>query len=412
MPVYASPDLSANGLEITYLFTTFPKTTEMFLQREIAALRAKGVLLRIHSMWGGGGVFRGITVEAFNKWRLFELLWLIPYESWRRPEVLRQVLRGLVTRRAPSWINFWENMLGAGFACIYARSFRRNPPGLIHAAWSGAPATAAWLLWRLDGHRFTAGAHAYDVFEHGGDWWLREKLEAALLVHTSTELARAALIDRGVSADKVVCIRSGLERLPVLKALRSSRSPLHLLSLARLVEKKGLDRQLRIHAALKAAGVDFVARIVGDGPLRQKLERLAGHLGVADRVTFVGEVPPHEVWEHLDWSDVLLHTGVVAPSGDRDGLPNVIAEAMAAGVPVVTSPTAGTTEAVTDGATGVVLPVDCPEAWVNALRRLSMDDGYCDALRRAARAWIEANFDVSSNTERLLRRLESVAAAP
>jgi hypothetical protein len=60
----------------------------------------------------------------------------------------------------------------------------------------------------------------------------------------------------------------------------------------------------------------------------------------------------------------------------------------------------------------VVLPVDCPEAWVNALRRLSMDDGYCDALRRAARAWIEANFDVSSNTERLLRRLESVAAAP
>jgi colanic acid/amylovoran biosynthesis glycosyltransferase len=412
LPVYSPPDLSANGLAITYLFTTFPKTTEMFLQREIAALRAKGVRLKIHSMWGGGGVFRGIKVEAFNKWRLLELLWLIPYESWRRPEVLRQLLRGLATRRPPSWINFWENMLGAGFACVYARSFRRNPPGLIHAAWSGAPATAAWLLWRLDGHRFTTGAHAYDVFEHGGDWWLREKLEGAVLVHTSTEVARGALIGRGISGEKVVCIRSGLDRLPVLKALRSSRTPLHLLSLARLVDKKGLDRQLRIHAALKAAGVDFVARIVGDGPLRQKLERLAGHLGVADRVTFVGEVPPHEVWEHLDWSDVLLHTGVVAPSGDRDGLPNVIAEAMAAGVPVVTSPTAGTTEAVTDGATGLVLPVDRPEAWVEALRRLSTDDAFCDALRLKARSWIEVNFDVRTNTERLLRRLEEAAAAP
>jgi len=362
-------------------------------------------------MWGGGGAFRGIEIETFNKWRLLELLWLIPYESWRRPDVLLQLLRGLATRRAPSWINFWENMLGAGFACLYARSYRRSPPGLIHAAWSGAPATAAWLLWRLDGHRFTAGAHAYDIFENGGDWWLREKLEAAVFVHTSTEIAREALIARGVRADKVICIRSGLERLPALKPLRSSRVPLHLLSIARLVEKKGLDRQLRIYAALNSAGVDFSARIVGDGPLKPKLEKLAGHLGVAERVTFVGHVPPHEVWEHLDWSDVLIHTGVVAPSGDRDGLPNAIAEAMAAGVPVVTSPVAGTTEAVSDGATGVVLPVDRPDAWVGVLRRLSSDDAFCDALRLPARSWVEANFDVRTNTERLLRRLEEAAAA-
>ena len=402
--------MNSDSPEITYLFTTFPKPTEMFLQREIAALRQKGVRLRIHSMWGGGGVFRGIEVETLNKWRLLELIWLIPYESWRRPQVLRQLLHGLVTRRPPSWLNFWENMLGAGFACLNARRYRRNPPGLLHAAWSGGPATAAWLLWRLDGHRFTAGAHAYDVFEHGGDWWLLEKLEAASLIHTTTELARDALISRGIRAEKVVCIRSGLERLPAVKALRSSRVPLHVLSLARLVEKKGLDRQLRIYAALRAAGVEFRARIVGDGPLRQKLERLAGMLGVADLVTFTGQVPPHEVWEHLAWADVLLHTGIVAESGDRDGLPNVIAEAMAAGVPVVTSPTAGTTEAVIDGITGIVLPVDRPDSWVAVLRRLSSDDAFCESLRRPARGWVEENFDVRMNTERLLKRLVAAAA--
>ncbi len=401
--------MNNEGPEITYIFTTFPKTTEMFLQREIAALRAKGVRLRIYSMWGGGGRFRGVPVESFSKWRLFELLWLIPYEWARRPDVMRQLLRGLARRRAPSWINFWENMLGAAFACVYARSFRRNPPGLIHAAWSGGPATAAWLLGRMNGSRFTAGAHAYDVFEHGGDWWLTEKLQAAVFVHTSTELARDALVARGVEPTKVVCIRSGLDRLPALKPLHASRHPLHIVSLARLVEKKGIDRQLRIYAALKASGVEFKARIVGDGPLRPKLEKLAGHLGLADRVTFVGQVPSQEVWGHLDWSDVLLHTGVVAPSGDRDGLPNVIAEAMAAGVPVVTSPTAGTTEAVKDGVTGVVLPVDPPEPWVAVLRRLSADDGYCELLRRNARAWVEGNFDIRANTDRLLQRLEEAA---
>ncbi|MFZ1056621.1 MAG: glycosyltransferase [Opitutaceae bacterium] len=401
--------MNTDGPVITYLFTTFPKTTEMFLQREISALKARGVRLRIHSMWGGGGTFRGIEVESFSKWRLLELFWLIPYETWRRPDIMKQLLRGLATRRPPSWLNFWENMLGAGFACVYARAFRRNPPSLIHAAWSGAPATASWLLWRMDGHRFSAGAHAYDVFEHGGDWWLLDKLKWAVFVHTSTEVARDALIARGLPPDKVICIRSGIDRLPALKALRASRAPLHVLSVARLVEKKGLDRQLKVYAALKAAGVEFSARIVGDGPLRPKLEKLAGHLGLADRVTFVGHVPHHEVWDHMDWADVLLHTGVVAPSGDQDGLPNVIGEAMAAGVPVVTSPTAGTTEAVTDGVTGVVLPVDRPEAWVSALRRISTDDDLCEGLRKAARAWIEANFDVRVNTDRLLTRLEAAA---
>jgi glycosyltransferase involved in cell wall biosynthesis len=402
--------LNSDGPVITYLFTTFPKTTEMFLQREIAALKARGVRLRIHSMWGGGGVFRGIEVESFSKWRLLELLWLLPYESWRRPEVLRELLRGLARRRPPSWINFWENMLGAGFACVYARSFRRSPPALVHAAWGGAPATAAWLLWRLDGWRFTAGAHAYDVFENGGDWWLTEKLERAEFIHTSTDLARNALVARGIAPERVVCIRSGLERLPSLGPIHPSRSPLHILALARLVEKKGLDHQLRIYAALRAAGLEFNARIVGDGPLRQRLERLAGHLGIADRVTFAGQVPPHEVWEHLGWADVLLHTGVVAPSGDRDGLPNVIAEAMAAGVPVVTSPTAGTTEAVSDGLTGIVLPVDHPEAWVPVLRRLATDDAHYESLRRQARAWVEEHFDVRVNTDRLLRRFEAAIA--
>lgn len=77
------------------------------MQREIIAMRAHGVSLRIYSLWGGGGSFRGLPVARFNKWKLLTLLWMIPYESWRRPAVLRQVLRGLVTRRPPSWINFW-----------------------------------------------------------------------------------------------------------------------------------------------------------------------------------------------------------------------------------------------------------------------------------------------------------------
>lgn len=396
---------------IAYLFTTFPKSTETFLQREIIAMRTHGVPMRLYSLWGGGGSFRGLPVTRFNKWRLFTLIWMIPYESFRRPEVLRQVVYGLFTRRPPSWLNFWENMLGAGFACLFAREFRKNPPALVHATWGGAPATAAWLLWRLDGHRFSAGAHAYDLYEHGGDWWLNEKLAHAAFVHTSTLMGCRSLLERGLPADRAICIRRGLERLHPLKPLRASRSPLQIVCVARLVEKKGLDHQLRVYAALKAAGVSFQARIVGEGPLRPALEKLAGHLGVAADVTFIGHLPQHEVWTQLGWADVLLHTGVIAPSGDRDGLPNVIPEAMSVGVLVLTSPTAGTTEAIMQGVTGLVAPVDSAEAWVSALRRFSTDDVFAEKLRGEARRWVEENFDAHKNAGRLLQQFERVIAS-
>lgn len=374
-------------------------------------MRAHGVNLRLYSLWGGLSSFRGLPVTRFNKWRLLTLFWMIPYEGWRRPEVLKQVLHGLFTRRPPSWINFWENMLGAGFACLFAGGFRKNPPALVHAAWGGAPATAAWLLWRLDGHRFSAAAHAYDIYEHGGDWWLNDKLEHAAFIHTSTEMGRAALVARGISADKILPIRRGLDRLPKLKRLRSSREPLHLICVARLVEKKGLDHQLRIYAALRAAGVPFQARIVGDGPLRPALEKMAGLLGIAADLTFCGHLAQHEVWEQFEWADVLLHTGVIAPSGDRDGLPNVIPEAMSCGVLVVTSPTAGTTEAICDGVSGIVIPQDAPARWVAALRQLAIDDVGAEKFRAAARQWVEVNFDAHKNAARLLQQFEATIAS-
>lgn len=407
---HAGPTLKSEKPVIAYLFTTFPKPTETFLQREVTALLAQGVDLRIYSLWGGGGTFRGLPVTRFPKWKLLTLLWMIPYESARRPEVLRETLHGLFTRLAPSWLNFWENMLGAGFACLYAGHFRQLRPAHVHAAWGGAPATAAWLLWRLGGHCYSAAAHAYDIYEHGGDWWLREKLEHAKFVHTSTEMGRFSLLERGLEPGRVVCIRRGLDQMPVLKPLRALRIPLRLLCVARLVEKKGLRHQLQIYAALQKAGVEFSARIVGDGPLREELEQVAGRLGIASRVAFLGHLPQHEVWAQLEWADVLLHSGIIAVSGDRDGLPNVIPEAMSIGVLVVTSPVAATTEAVYDMETGLVAPVTSTEAWVRALQRLAKDDALAEALRRNARAWVDENYDAHKNARRLRELLDQAMA--
>jgi len=387
---------------IAYLFTTFPKSSEIFLQREVFAMNRRGARLRIYSLWGGKNDFLGLPVRTFNKWRLLELLWIIPWLAITRWDVFGILLRGLLTRRPPSWINFWENMLGAGFAGVFHREFKKNPPALIHATWSGAPATAAWCLSRLNAIPYSAAAHAYDIYEHGGDWWLNEKLATPLFIHTSTAMAKQSLIARGVRPDLIHVIRRGLTVFPPARPLRPERrASLRIVSVGRLVEKKGFRRQLRIYAALSEAGQSFEARIIGEGPLLNELKQLATALGLAEAVTFLGTLTPDKVREQLAWADILLHTGVVARSGDRDGLPNVIPEAMSAGVMVVTSPVAATTEAITDGLTGLVADVETPDAWVTALRRLATDDALAQTLRAQARHWAEENFDAHKNAARL-----------
>ncbi|MFI5335876.1 MAG: glycosyltransferase [Opitutales bacterium] len=387
---------------VALLFTTFPKTSETFLQRDVAALQSQGLSLRLYSLWGGGGEFRGLPVRTFNKWRLLPLfLFIIPWNCLRRPRIVSDLFAGVLRRRPPAWLNFWENMLGAGFAGCFYGEFRRNPPALVHGAWAGAPATAGWLLWRILGLPYSTGAHAYDLYEHGGDWWLMEKVQLARFVQTSTDMGRRRLLERGAPPEKIHVIRRGLETFPGFKPLRPSRHPLRLICVARLVPKKGFDHQLAIYAALRDAGFAFEARILGDGPLRQHLEEELARRRLADCVQLLGYVPQAEVWRQLVWADVLLHTGVIAPSGDRDGLPNVIPEAMAAGVLVVTSPVSATTEAVHQERTGLVADVDLPVAWQVALQRLATDDELAERLRLEARRWVEENYDAHRNTAAL-----------
>ena len=405
-----SGELAEKPISVAYLFTTFPKTSEAFLQRDVAAIQARGIRVRLYSLWGGGGEFRGTKVEALPRWWFFvTLLWWIPYESARYPAMLWELIVNVWGRRPPSGLNFWENMLGAGFTTCFVHRFRRDPPDVVYAAWTGAPATAAWLIWRVLGIPYGTGAHAYDLYEHGGDWWLMEKVALARFAHTSTELGRRTLLERGADATKLVDVRRGLDVFPEFKPLRTPRRPLRLVCVARLVPKKGLADQLRIYAALRDAGLEFSARIVGQGELRAKLEDEMARLGLGEQVIFTGEVAPAEVWAHLGWADVLLHTGVVSPSGDRDGLPNVIPEAMAAGTLVLTSPAAATTEAIQHETTGLVAEVARPGEWVAALRRLAGDDALADRLRAAARRWTEENYDAHRNAARLQTCLEHAA---
>ncbi|MGF1482929.1 MAG: glycosyltransferase [Opitutales bacterium] len=411
-PPPAQASKAANGTTIVFLCTTFPKPTETFLQRDLRGLLAQGLTLEIHSLWGGQAQWEGQRVRRFSRLRLLELLWKLPYWALRRPATLARTLEQVWSRPLPDTLNFSETAMGLAYAIVQAGRFQQKPPALFHGAWATMPATAAWLLGRLTQRPYSFGAHAYDVFRHGGDWLLPEKLRHAALVHTSTSSARDELRRRGARDERLLLSRRGLNAFPPLKPLRRPREPLRLLSVGRLVNKKGYRRQLWIYRALLEAEVPFEARIVGGGPLRAELERMVGYLGLKARVALLGALPGPRAQEEFVWADLFLFTGRIAPNGDRDGLPNVIPEAMAHGLPVITTPIAGTTEAIEDGRRGQVLPLSeeaHAPAWVEILQRLATDDALAERWRAEARAWVEERFNAERNTQALATGLRRAA---
>ena len=398
------------GGRIAYLCTTFPVASETFIQREVRALRELGADLEVWSLWGGQRDFEGTPVRLlpFAPTLPRVLLHRLPWAVARRAAALDEAWSLSNARPVPSALNLGETLWGWAAALSLADHFQRNRPALIHGIWATMPATTAWLLGSWLGIPGSMGAHAYDVFEDGGDSLLDQKVAQASWIHTSTEQTRQRLLRLGADPQKVTLIRRGLNHFPPCRPPRPQRATLRLLSVGRLVEKKGYRDLLERYAWLRQRGLSFEARIVGDGPLRPTLDSRLAHLGLSATVRLDGALGQNEVGEALDWADVFVFGGKVAPSGDRDGLPNVIPEAMAAGVPVVATPMEGVREAITDRQTGLLCqPGDGP-GWWQALRSLQTDDALYDRLRRAARQWVECSFSARRNSAQWLERARAV----
>jgi glycosyltransferase involved in cell wall biosynthesis len=182
-----------------------------------------------------------------------------------------------------------------------------------------------------------------------------------------------------------------------------------LLSVGRLVPKKGHDHQLAATGLLKSWGVPFALRIVGDGPLRDKLQRRVDHDGLGDLVTLCGALLPERVEEEYRWADIFWHTGVIDSQGDRDGIPNVIPEAFAYCLPVISSRMAGPMEAVQHETTGLIVDVSDTAALASAVKRLADDPALRQQLGDSGRQWVEQNFLITRNTEILARAFHDVS---
>jgi len=391
---------------IVYICATFPVTSEQFVRREVDVLLQDDVDVELVSLWGGDAFYQGVPIRRFNKWSLFKLIWMLPYVFTVYAHVLLPSAVKIARVRPPSRINFIETMLGFGYAICNFHRYLKNPPMLYHGIWATAPTSAAMMLSHLTRVPFTMGAHAYDVFQDGGDWFLREKIEQACVIRSSTMNTLQRLRSLGAPLSKLHLVRRGLVPIPEFRVQRDApREPIRLLSIGRLVEKKGFFFLLRICRELKQRKIPFELRIIGAGSLNQELRDYRTKLGLLSEVEFWGVLPYEEVKAQYAWADLFMFCGRVSRRGDRDGLPNVIGEAMAYGVGVFTTDVGGTVEAISYGESGYVLPYGDVEPWIERIRFWMHDQETPFHICRNARAWVESNFDGERNARQHLTYL-------
>jgi len=277
----------------------------------------------------------------------------------------------------------------------------------LHAHFSHGATTVTWLASLITGLPFSFTAHAKDIYCESLNpaGLLSRKMDAAEFVVTCTEANRKHL--QGFSATPVHCIYHGLNadfsRLLREQASAPKRNRhLRVLAVGRLVSKKGFDTLIEACAILKSAGVSFETVIAGEsGEQELELRNRITHHGLETHIHLVGPRTQAQLLREYQQATVFCLPCRVLKNGDRDGIPNVLMEAMSCGLPVVTTDVSGIPELVRNSVNGLLVPPDDPEAMAEALQHLFRDPLFAEALGNEAVKTIRENFDGEVTTNEL-----------
>ena len=395
-------------LTVGYVVSTWPRLSQTFVLTEVVALERSGVPLRIFSVKDPGGEPVHAKVDQVRA----EVTYLSFRCAWKH--IVRANLR--LARNLPGRYGraLWH-AIGYGRFGIVRRFFQAGylasllldePVGHLHAHFATAPTLVAMFVSELTGIPYTFTAHARDIYVDTQHRLLRKEIDQARAVVTVSEYNREYL-KREISPSsngKIHCIYNGLDLddFDFHWPRASDPGPPVILSVARLIRKKGLEDLIQAAAILKQRGRVFKMEIVGSGPLRNALENQVSQLSLSDCVKFSGAQPQESVSAAYGRASIFALPCIVTEDGDRDGIPTVVLEAMASGVPVVSTPVSGIPELIDSFRDGVLVPPNDPFTLAHALDLLLSDPELRDYLARSARVKIESEFLVEQSSKQLL----------
>ena len=390
---------------IAYIVSLFPVLRETFISREIVELERRGIEVLVVSLRPGGqsvgererpkatvlhapycsrAVLAGAGAEfGRHPLRVMREIWYITRELAARP---RRVLKFLVV--VP------KSLYLAGL-------FRRKGVRHVHAHWATVPTTCALFISRLCEVPYSFSAHAWDIFTEGNELLLAEKMAQAERVFVCTRFSRERLIALGGSREKIELMYHGIEMDRYAFVADKPLAPPLVVAGGSLTPQKGLDDLLAALGRLRRQGVEFRAKIFGEGPEHGRLAKMAREEGLEEWLQFIGTLQHEAVIGLMQEAAVFVMPSKAGGGGYTDGLPNVVAEAMACGAAVVGTRFAGIPELIEDGRTGILAAAGDPVGLAEGIGRCLGDRVLRARLAAAARATVEVVFDVRKNVRPL-----------
>jgi glycosyltransferase involved in cell wall biosynthesis len=303
--------------------------------------------------------------------------------------------------------NFW-----AAFCAFHlAQCFLEEDIHHIHAPWACGPATAAWVASLLTKIPFSFSARAWDI--NPPDGAIKAKTEAASFVRCESAHNRRYMARfNGGNADKIHVIHNPVTLKDVRRATVRMKQTCKLLAVGRLVEKKGFHHLINACGMLSGDGTAFHLKIAGDGPGKRRLKALARKRHVDRRVEFLGHIPHDRISNLMRNADIFLMPSQRAASGDIDGLPTVISEALLHSLPVIATDVAGISTLVENGKTGLLIPPKDPSAIARAVRQMAGDRTRAVEMAERGRLKTMEMYDSEKNNRALLNLIQNHAKTP
>jgi glycosyltransferase involved in cell wall biosynthesis len=412
---------------IAVLLSRFPSVTETFILREVVELDRAGVevvfvpLLReppppaVHA-----------EVEAWDARALYTPFVNGPILAANlrvlasRPWLWLSTLVRLLAESAASW-NAFTGTLGIYLKSVYYGQVLRER-GVVHAHahFATHPATAAYVLSRVRRRGqaelpYSITVHAHDIFLHTAG--LARKLAAASFVRTISKFNADFLLERfsrgrfALGPEKFRVIHCGIEPARYAAPERAPRSgPARVLSVAQLKPYKGIAFLVEAARRLRERGVELECEVIGEGPLRPELEAEIRGAGLEGRFHLRGARTQAEVAEALRRADLFVLPSIVAPDGQMEGIPVSLMEALAAGLPTVSTRLSGIPELIQDGRTGWIVPPGDAEALANAIAQAVAEPEKSRERARAGRALVEREFEIGGCMRQLVEAVRSAGA--
>lgn len=396
-------------MRVAVVVGRFPVPSQTFILNQLVALIERGIEVEIfaqsravasvhHQSVLQHSLLTRTLFRQMPRRRTVRAIQALKRLSYSPPDLRRPLLRSLNFRRwgsnAVSFGAFFDVLAfgGRSFDVIHCH-FASNGECAIRARELGALSGAVITTFHGFDVNRRACEDAYGLLFQKGDFFT---------ANTRFTADRAA--ELGCPRDRIAILPMGL-RVEEYRFRERSRLPgerLRVLSVARLVEKKGLKYGIEAVAELARGGVDVEYTIVGDGPLRDSLRRLAAEHKIAERVHFLGWRTQDEVAALYDGVHLFVLPSVTAADGDREGQGLVLQEAQASGLPVISTLHNGIPDGVLDGVSGVLIPEADSGALARALQSLADQPERWPAMGRAGRQFVEQRYDADLLTNQLL----------